>query len=127
MVGSYEILDGNRIAGTVQITREGLYYHFSGRCGLLGTDVCRLQVSCGEVQENLGVLVPVDGEFGLEKKIPIRRLGEGVPQFTVQRDRKKNVGKFVPIYPEEPFGYMERLKNAFLARQAGQLGVVIQE
>ena len=32
-----------------------------------------------------------------------------------------------PIYPEEPFSYIARLKDAFLARQNGQIGVVIKE
>ena len=34
--------------------------------------------------------------------------------------------RFVPIYPEEPFSYISRLKDAYLARQGEQLGAVIR-
>lgn len=35
--------------------------------------------------------------------------------------------KFVPIAPEEPFAYIAKLKDAFLATQNGQTGVMIPE
>ncbi|MBQ7801543.1 MAG: hypothetical protein IJ375_04395 [Oscillospiraceae bacterium] len=127
MEGSYELLIGTKPAGQVTVRREGLYWHFSCRCRLSGDVVCRLTVRCGGNEENLGILVPMDGQFGLEKKLPCKRLGEGVPEFLVQPKHEAVEGKFVPIYPEEPFAYMAKLKDAFLATQAGQLGIVIRE
>ena len=35
-------------------------------------------------------------------------------------------GKFIPIYPEEPFAYITRLKTAFLVRQNGQVGMIVE-
>ena len=89
--------------------------------------MCRLAVKCGGKQENLGVLIPMDGQFGLEKKIPAKRLGQGTPEFQILFKQEKPEGKFVPIYPEEPFAYMTKLKDAFLAVQAGQVGIVLKE
>ena len=37
-----------------------------------------------------------------------------------------NREKYVPVYPEEPFSYMSRLKDAYLERRNGQLGIVIR-
>ena len=36
-------------------------------------------------------------------------------------------GKFVPVYPEEPFAYMSRLKGAFLEIRNGQMGINLPE
>lgn len=127
MEGTYELSLGTKKVGSVRIEKQGLYYRFSARCALSGDIVCRLVVSCGDKQENLGVFVPVDGQFGIEKKIPAKRLGEGTPEFRILPKHETVEGKFVPIYPEEPFAYMAKLEGAFLATQAGQVGIVIRE
>ena len=126
MVGNYEILQGSKPLGTVRVERQGLYYHFSCRCQLSGGVIHKLLVSCSGKEENLGVCVPMDGCFGVEKKIPVKRLGEGIPEFQLLPKHEQPKGKFVPIYPEEPFAYMTKLKDAFLERRNGQTGIVIK-
>ena len=121
----YEVYFGKDKAGRVQVTREGLYYRFLCRCRLSGDVVCRLLVRCGQMQENLGVVVPMGDGFGLEKKVPVKHLGEGNMEFVLTPKQDRIGGKFVPIYPEEPFSYIARLKDAFLAQQNGQPGAVI--
>ncbi|MBO4937390.1 MAG: hypothetical protein J6C98_00100 [Oscillospiraceae bacterium] len=127
MEGTYELAQGSKTIGTVTVRRQGLYHSFSCRCDLTGAVVYRLMVTCGGRQENLGVLVPVDGSFGLEKRIPVKYFGEGVPLFQLQAVHDRAEGKFVPIYPDEPFAYLAKLKDAFLERQSGQLGIVIKQ
>ena len=127
MDGTYEILLGTKPVGSMTVCRQGLYYHFSGRCRLSGEGVCRLQLICGDLQENLGVLIPVDGAFGLEKKLPVRRFSAGIPQFQVLPNHRRTGEKFVPIYPEEPVAYMTRLKDAFLENRNGQVGIVFKD
>lgn len=123
----YEVLFGKDRVGKVQVLREGLYYRFFCRCRLSGDVVCRLAVRCGEKEENLGVVVPVGDGFGLDKRLPVKNLGEGEMTFFLMPKQERLEGKFIPIYPEEPFSYIARLKDAFLARQNGQIGVVIKE
>lgn len=122
MEGTYGVKLGRQQVGKVQVIRMGLYYWFVCRCQLTGGVVCRLGVSCGEKQENLGVLVPMEEGFGLDTRLPVKRLGEGEMAFTLLPKHESNVGQFVPIYPEEPFGYIERLKDAYLVRKCGVLG-----
>ena len=86
----------------------------------------RVAVSCGGHHENLGVLVPMGDTFGLTKKLPAKKLGEGKLQFQALPKHQKSEGKFIPVYPEEPFGYLTRLQNAFLEVKNGQVGVVIE-
>lgn len=123
----YGVYFGNQLAGKVQVLQQGLYYRFICRCQLTGDVMCRLSVSCGDKRENLGVVVPMDGGFGLDTKLPVKRLGEGKMEFSLLPKHDVPTGKFVPIYPEEPFTYIERLKDAYLARKEGQVGVVIKE
>lgn len=118
---------GNQLAGKVQVLKQGLYYRFICHCQLTGDVVCRLCVTCGGKQESLGILVPVGGGFGLDTKIPAKRLGEGSMEFRLIPKHEVTSGKFVPIYPEEPFAYIERLKDAYVTRKYGQIGVIIKE
>ena len=127
MVGTYEIKQGTRCIGKVTVEKQGLYYRFSCRCALTGEVMHHLLVTCGERSEDLGICVPVDGQFGLEKKIPCKRLGTGNPEFQLLPKHQKMQGKFIPVYPEEPFSYMSRLKDAFLEIRAGQMGIIIRE
>ena len=126
MLLEYEVSFGKEQVGKVQVCREGLYYRFCCRCRLSGDVVCRLAVRCGEKEENLGVLVPMGTGFGLEKRVPVKHLGEGEMEFYLMPRHTGASGKFIPICPEEPFAYLARLKDAFLTRQNGQTGVIIK-
>lgn len=127
MVGDYDVYFGSQSCGRVQVRRQGLYYCFACRCQLTGEVVCRLYVSCGGKRENLGVVVPMDGGFGLNTRVPVKRIGEGEPEFTLIPKHEAPSGQFVPIIPEEPFSYIERLKTSFLVRKYGQIGILIPE
>ena len=127
MDGNYELKFGGQTVGKVQVIRQGLYYRFHCRCRMPGDGVCRVKVSCGGREESLGILVPAGDGFGLETRLAAKRLGQGSPEFTVVPNRARLHGKFVPIKPEEPFAYIARLKDAYLAARFGQLGAVIQE
>ena len=126
MEGVYGVHFGNRPVGKVSVQRQGLYYRFQCRCQLTEGFVCRLRVSCQDRQENLGILIPMEGGFGLDTRLPVKRLGEGVPEFTVVPKHESISGTFVPVYPEEPFAYISRLKKAYLSRKDGQLGIVLE-
>ena len=127
MVGTFELRQGASPIGCVTVERQGLYYRIACRCSLTGEVMHRLVVVCGEKREDLGTLVPMDGAFGIEKRIPVKRLGEGTPEFLLLPKHGTPEGKFIPVYPEEPFSYMSRLKDAYLAQRDGQLGVVLRE
>ena len=124
---NYGVYFGKQLAGKVQVLRQGLYYRFICRCRLTGDVVCRLGVTCGANRENLGVVVPMDGGFGLDTRLPVKRLGDGKMEFYLIPKYEAAKGTFVPIYPEEPFAYIERLKEAYLTRKNGQVGILLRE
>jgi hypothetical protein len=127
MEGIYPIERAGNTIGQAEVTRQGLYYHFTCRCRLSGEVICRLAAVCGDKVENLGVPVPENGEFVLRKKIPASHLGEGKLHIRVLPKHSELTGRFVPLSPEEPFRYLSRLQNAYLERRNGQVGIVIQE
>ena len=122
----YGISFGEKIVGRAQVERQGLYYHVTCLCGLSGEVMHRLEVSCGEKRADLGILVPMEQGFGLDTRFPVSRVGEGELSFRL-RPRHDELGgrSFVPITPEEPFAYLERLKEAFLEIQNGKKGASI--
>ena len=127
MEGNYPVYFGEQAVGRVQVKREGLYYRFCCRCTLSGAVVCRLVLMCGDDAIHLGILVPMGESFGLDTKLPVKRIGETAPEFQVLPGRVVTNGQFVPIKPEEPFAYIARLKDAFLAYQNGQVGVMFKK
>ena len=84
-------------------------------------------VTCGSVQENLGILVPEEDSFVLNTSLPVKRIGEGEMSFVLRPKQESLTGSFVPISPEEPFSYLSRLKESFLEIRNGEIGIVICE
>ena len=125
--GTYSVFFAGRVVGEVRITRQGLYYRFDCKCRISGDVVCSLNVSCGGKEEKIGILVPVGDSFGLAKTIPVKHFGSGKPEFFLGTKYDQPRLCFAPIYLEEPFAYIERLKDAYLARKEGCLTAVFKE
>ena len=127
MTGTSEIHRGNDVVGIATVEKQGLYYRFSCQCRIHGQGMRRILVSGGKTRTDLGICVPIDDGFGLEKKIPCKQFGDGEPEFQLLPKYPDVKGQFVPVYPDEPFAYMSRLKVAYLSVQDGQTGIVIAE
>ena len=123
--GEYEVCLDRQAVGTVQVLRKGLYYRIICRCRLPGKHICRLMVKDGDTQENLGVPVPVDDSFFLDKMVPVKRFSGEIPTFFLLPKKDTASGTFIPLSPEEPFGYIERLKESYLAERNGITGIII--
>ena len=127
MEQNFSVTVGGKPVGKVTVQKKGLYYQFSCRCNLTGDILYRLMVTCGSVRKNLGVLIPQDGCFRLNTKVPVKRIGEGEMVFALVSRQEERTGVFVPIYPEEPFAYISRLKESFLQYRNGQPGIYYTE
>ena len=125
MEGKYPVLDGDKQVGWAMVTRQGLYYHICCRCKPEGNEVVKLQIKTGETCHHIGVLIPVEGEFGLDMKIPVKRLGDRIGQFEISSGKKDASIRFIPVIPHEPFSHLRMLNVAKLERRGDQIGVVI--
>ena len=85
----------------------------------------KLQIKTGETYHHIGVLIPIDGKFGLDMKIPVKRLGDRIGQFEISSGKKDASVRFIPVVPHEPFCYLRMLNVAKLERRGDQIGVVI--
>ena len=123
----YDILMGDKTVGSASVHQEGLYYRIRCRCSISGDALWRVLVCSGNREESLGILVPVGDDFCLDTRIQMKKIGEGMRSFCVVPRYPKTDGIFVPLSPEEPFRYITRLKDAFLEKRNGKLGIVMKE
>lgn len=121
-----DIYMGNEVVGKAVIEKDGLYYHIVCRCRLSGEVIYRLIADCNGNQVDLGICVPYDNSFGLEKRIPVKKLGIGEIRIKAVPKHEKTGDSFIPLRPEEPFSYLSQLERAYLAVQGGVTGVVIK-
>lgn len=127
MERQFAVTLGEKQVGKVLVNRQGLYYAFHCRCDLAMDRIYRLMVTCGTLRENLGILVPNDGCFMLDTRKPVKSIGEGDLRFSLHTKEEKHTCIFVPIFPEEPFAYISRLRESFLIRRDGQPGIVLNK
>lgn len=127
MVSEYHLYLGKEIVGTASVERQGLYYHFVCRCRLPKDKLCRVMVECDGYHENLGTLVPWGKYFGLSTRVPTKRFGGGKLHFKVIPKYSAGQGIFIAVYPNEPFAYLSKLKDACLEVRNGQAGVVLKD
>ena len=127
MEGTYDVMMAGDNKGTVAVKSHGLYYVFECSCRLTGEVMCDLIMRIGDSCVKLGLLTPQNGRFSLNAKLPKKRLGHGMPVFSLQPRHCKTDEQFVPIYPEEPFHYLSRLEKAYLVRKDGQIGLLIDQ
>lgn len=127
MEGYYEVTYGTKVIGKVQVIRQGLYYRFICHCRLETEAISKLVIQFGNTCENLGVLILGEEGLVLDKKYPVKKFSEGKPVFYLAPGHDSMCGRFVPICPEEPFAYISKLKDAFLATRNGQACAMLKE
>ncbi|MBR4289061.1 MAG: hypothetical protein IKT52_00250 [Oscillospiraceae bacterium] len=81
MAETYDITYDGVNVGRAQMEKQGLYYVFSCRCRLPQDGLYRIHVLCADKREDLGICVPMGDVFGMDKKLPAKKLGEGTPSF----------------------------------------------
>ena len=128
MEGIFDILWNGTVIGQVEVLRRGLYYHFTAACIFDENEICRLMIRIQDEVMTAGIMVPENNQFILHKKMAIKQFPDGVPEFYVpslQGESVASEGLFVPVSEENPFGYLHRLKSAFLTFREGKMGIWI--
>lgn len=123
----YSVEKCGKACGKVSVSKQGLYYRFHCRCTLDREDIYRLVLSCNQVQENLGILIPEGGSFALISRVSCKRIPKGDWHFFILPKARNQEEHFIPISPEEPFGYISRLRESFLVLQNGQPGILVSQ
>ena len=126
MSETYPILLGSTCIGEACVSRQGLYYQIICICRLSGEVVYRVRASCGDKAENLGILVPEDGQFVVRSRIAVSKLGTDTLSFQVIPKHKKMDDPFVPLSPDEPYTYLSRIDEMYLLKHGSQIALRVK-
>ena len=124
MVGKYEIKQGNKPVGTMDVSREGLYYHFRGKCNFVQKQIFRVRMVCAGSEENLGVLLPCNGIFLLDTKRPVKQFSDATPPFVVT---SSTVANWISLNENTPFPMLVALENGVFQRRDGVPGILFTD
>lgn len=126
MIGTYDVIRNGTVVGSCRILQQGLYYCFDCRCHMTENGILRLWLQDGECALDLGVLIPEGEYFILRKKLPVKTVVTKAPRFHLRENAPK-CDKFIPVYPEEPFTYLARIKDSYYAQRDGRSGIMLKE
>ena len=121
----FDIQLGGISVGTAWVSKTGLYYHISCDCNLTGEVRYKIIATGTDGACDLGLCVPKGNNFGLEIRLPIKRLGTGELKFKAVPKHQPVSGMFIPLSPDEPFRYIQMLKNSFLTEKEGKRGIML--
>lgn len=116
MAEVFDVTLSGQTIGTVELTREGLYYRLFCRCRVKDREIHRLYAG----DEKIGVLIPEDGALVLETRVAAKRLKAGCA-FSLDENR----GVFLPIRPGETFEYLDKLRSGRLGFRDGIQGLIL--
>ena len=107
--------------GAAKVIKQGLYYRIHCVCKISGSvPFCVKVMGKGEV--DLGLCVPMGEYFGLETRIPIKQLGQENLRFEAM-PRHTSQDEWTVISADEPFTYIQRLKDAYLIKRGNKTGI----
>jgi nicotinamide riboside kinase len=69
---------------------------------------------------DLGILIPNNGSFELNRHVNVNKMRQGRPEFHIRVRKETPELAYTVVCPEEPFGYLSRLENAFMVRKNGK-------
>ena len=156
MAELFDITYDGAPVGTAKLEKHGLYYKFCCRCAMPDDGLYRIHILCGNEREDLGICIPMDDLFGMDKAVPVKRFGEQLLQFElVPKDWKPQEPipepqealqeeciespeaeeqqspepeqLFVPVLENEPFEYLDKLENAVLESRPDEVGILLEQ
>lgn len=117
-------LDG-RVVGTVKIQKIGLYYQICCRCKLPAGKLYRLKAICERNTVDLGICVPLEDDFAVDKRIPVKYLNIGNITFHLIANGEESNDIFIPLETEKPFSNLQNIMDAKFERRDSVPGLLI--
>lgn len=111
-MNSFVICRDGKAFGTAQCFREGLYFRISVRC----PESVRIFLHGEKNILDLGICVPMDNQFGIETRVPVKRIGERVMDILTEET-------FYPVSQDKPFSRLYQLRSSVFTVLEGSYGV----
>lgn len=83
MANDYEVLLDGISAGKMQVTNQGLYFHFFCMCQIMTKEIYRVVAYWDGGYINLGIPAPEEGKLILKKKIAAKHIEENDLKFVL--------------------------------------------
>lgn len=122
---NFEITYNDVPVGTAAIEKTGLYWKIQCLCNIKSEAFFMVYATGREKSLCLGMLAPEKGKLALRRSIACKQLPLDIIRFHVAPKRPKEKIHFAPIYPEEPFSYLQRLKNSRLEVRQNIKGIAL--
>ena len=129
MEGNWTVTYDGRAVGSCTVCKSGLYYHFVCSCNWISDRIYRLYLRIGGTVIDLGVLIPKGEGIALEKRLVIKQLPSGQPEFVVIPAGKVKAEDecFVPVYEDKAISCLGKLSTARFAVRNGVAGIIVEQ
>ena len=111
--------------GTMNVTREGLYYRFQGQCTFSKNVYYRIIAEYLGGTKDLGLCVPTGNSFMLQKKIAIKQIPQD--NWSFYATDGNSTPHFIGVKDDQPFIYLSSLEYALLSAENGGYGLRITD
>jgi len=122
----YDVFSGGQRVGSVQLRKRGLYWQFDCHCKPVGKQVFRLEMKMGDQWKSLGIPVPEGECWCLSTRIPIRQMENSAEKFRLTPLGEAPKGRFLPVYEQQPFPELSRVRKGKLAIRDGVVGILLE-
>ena len=119
-------LNGN-VVGSAEILERGLYYQISCRCNLPAGKLYRLQIVCERGGVDLGICVPFDDGFGVNKTIAAKKVDIDTISFYLTTNVEGSDALFVPLDMRKPVDNLENIMQAKFAWRDKEAGLLFEK
>lgn len=121
---SYDVYYRNRVFGRLYMEVNGLYYKISFQFKSVDK-VLRLIDRCDNGDISVGICAQTQKGFGIEKKIPVKRLGIGAHHFELVPAECNADAYFIELFEEKNCEAVTQLENARFCLRNGKPGLMI--
>ena len=110
--------------GQLQLSQCGLYYEVVFRCRPQ-KETLRLVDDCDEGEVSIGICAPIASGFGVNRKIPVKKLGMGAHAFRLIPVETPESPEFYEISEDKPCEVLSLISCARFTRAGGKPGLTI--
>lgn len=120
----FDLLYKKKKIGSVDLICDGLYYILSCSCRIADNGIYKIRGWCGSESINLGVLIPVDGELRITRRIPVKHLWGDKTQFEIYLDDDMHSSDILVLDREGIQVPIDSLRTAQYCTSSGQAGLL---
>ena len=125
MQSEYPIQLEGKYVGSSVLTRQGMYYIIRCSVNPQVPQPCRITISGGMEDIDLGICIAGPEGYGLTARLPVKKILPEQISFHIRRHSNEPGFLYCPIKETEPFSHIAQLKNARFTIENGKPGIIV--